>query len=134
MVEGTIPADIEGTLVPLGPRSAVPADAGHDTVLSGDGMVSAFVFSKGGHVDYKIRYVQTDRWKNERAARRGLYGLYRNPYTDDPSVQGRNTGVGKGNSRGAANTTPVFHAGKPARDEGRQQSVGSESAHARDGG
>ena len=95
-------------------------------------MVSAFVFSKGGHVDFKMRYVQTDRWKNERAARRGLYGLYRNPYTDDPSVQGRNTGIGKGNSRGVANTTPVFHAGKILAHEGRQQGVGGGPAHARD--
>ena len=37
-------------------------------------------------------------------ARKQLYGYYRNPYTDDPSVQGRNTGIGKGNSRGVANT------------------------------
>jgi carotenoid cleavage dioxygenase-like enzyme len=48
--------------------------------------------------------VQTERWKNERAARRSLHGLYRNPYTDDPSVRGK--------GRGAANTTPVFHGGK----------------------
>ena len=112
VVEGTLPPEIEGSWFRSIPDPQFPPMLGHDTMLSGDGMVSAFVFSKGGHVDYKIRYVQTDRWKNERAARRGLYGLYRNPYTDDPSVQGRNTGVGKGNSRGAANTTPVFHAGK----------------------
>ncbi len=30
--------------------------------------------------------------------------LYRNPYTDDPSVRGKR--------RGAANTTPIYHAGR----------------------
>jgi carotenoid cleavage dioxygenase-like enzyme len=109
--EGAIPKDLDGTWFRSIPDPQFPPMLGHDTFLSGDGMVSAFTFANG-HVDYKVRYVQTDRWKNERAARRGLYGLYRNPFTDDPSVRGRNTGVGKGNSRGAANTTPVFHAGR----------------------
>jgi carotenoid cleavage dioxygenase-like enzyme len=111
VIQGAIPKDIEGTWFRSIPDPAYPPMRGEDTFLSGDGMVSAFNFGNG-HVDYKVRYVQTDRWKNERAARRGLYGLYRNPYTDDPSVQGRNTGVGKGNSRGVANTTPVFHGGR----------------------
>jgi carotenoid cleavage dioxygenase-like enzyme len=111
VVEGAIPHDFDGTWFRSIPDPQFPPMLGDDTMLSGDGMVSAFVFCKG-HVDFKMRYVQTDRWKNERAARRGLYGLYRNPYTDDPSVRGRNTGIGKGNSRGAANTTPVFHAGR----------------------
>ncbi|HVQ13562.1 MAG TPA: carotenoid oxygenase family protein, partial [Vicinamibacterales bacterium] len=111
VVEGTIPQDLDGTWFRSIPDPQFPPMLGDDTNLSGDGMVSAFVFANG-HVDLRMRYVQTDRWKNERAARRGLYGLYRNPYTDDPSVQGRNMGNGKGNSRGVANTTPVFHAGR----------------------
>ena len=111
VVEGTLPQDLDGTWFRSIPDPQFPPMLGDDTNLSGDGMVSAFVFANG-HVDLRMRYVQTDRWKNERAARRGLYGLYRNPYTDDPSVQGRNMGNGKGNSRGVANTTPVFHAGR----------------------
>jgi len=102
-VIGTIPDDIHGTWFRSVPDPQFPPMLGHDTYLSGDGMVSAFRFEKG-HVDYSIRYVQTERWKNERAARRSLHGLYRNPYTDDPSVRGK--------GRGAANTTPVFHGGK----------------------
>lgn len=102
-IEGTLPAEISGTWFRSVPDPQFPPMLGHDTFLSGDGMVSAFTFDNG-HVDFKMRYVQTERWKNERAARRGLYGLYRNPFTDDPSVRGK--------GRGAANTTPVFHGGK----------------------
>jgi carotenoid cleavage dioxygenase-like enzyme len=102
-VIGTIPDEIHGTWFRSVPDPQFPPMLGDDTYLSGDGMVSAFRFEKG-HVDYSIRYVQTERWKNERAARRSLHGLYRNPYTDDPSVRGK--------GRGAANTTPVFHGGK----------------------
>src|SRR4029450_3776361 len=46
--------------------------------------------------------------------RRGLYGLYRNPHTDDASVKGAA-------GRSAANTTPVFHAGRllATKEDGR---------------
>ncbi len=103
VVEGTLPAEFEGYWYRSIPDPQYPPMMGDDTYLSGDGMVSQFHFT-GGHVDFKMRYVQTERWKNERAARRSLHGLYRNPYTDDPSVQGK--------SRGAANTTPIVHAGR----------------------
>ncbi len=63
-------------------------------------MVSLFRF-ENGHVDYKTRYVMTERLKDDRKARKSLHGLYRNPFTDDPSV--------KGHKRGAANTTPIWH-------------------------
>ncbi|HEY8508933.1 MAG TPA: carotenoid oxygenase family protein, partial [Steroidobacteraceae bacterium] len=103
VVEGTIPAEIDGAWYRSIPDPQYPPMLGDDTYLSGDGMVSMFRF-QNGHVDFKMRYVQTERWKNERAARRSLYGLYRNPYTDDPSVRGK--------GRGAANTTPIYHAGR----------------------
>jgi carotenoid cleavage dioxygenase len=50
------------------------------------------------------RYVMTDRLKAERAARRRLFGVYRNRLTDDPSVAGVD--------RGAANTHIYWHGGK----------------------
>ena len=56
---------------------------------------------RDGHVDFKQRYIQTERWPLERQARRSLYGVYRNPFTDHPSVRGE--------GRGVANTTPVYH-------------------------
>jgi carotenoid cleavage dioxygenase len=56
---------------------------------------------KDGHVDYRSRYVRTQRWKAQHAARKSLFGMYRNPGTDDPSV--------KGLSRGTANTQIFYH-------------------------
>ena len=96
VVHGQVPEEIDGVWYRSIPDPQYAPLLGDDTMLSGDGMVSSFVFEKG-HVDFKMRYVQTDRWRNERKARRGLYGSYRNPYTDDPSVRGRNLG-GKGMS------------------------------------
>ena len=110
VVEGKVPQEINGTWYRSIPDPQYSPMLGDDTMLSGDGMVSLFRF-ENGHVDFKMRYVQTDRWKHERKARRSLYGLYRNPYTDDPSVRGATKGTSKG-SRGVANTTPVYHGGR----------------------
>ena len=103
VVEGTMPKEINGAWYRTIPDPQYPPMLGHDTYLSGDGMISSFRF-ENGHVDFKMRYIMTDRLKAERKARRGLFGLYRNPYTDDPSVHGINRCVN--------NTTPIFHAGK----------------------
>jgi carotenoid cleavage dioxygenase len=102
-IEGAVPKEINGAWFRLTPDHAFPPMLGHDTLISGDGMISRFSF-EDGHVDYRQRYVRTERFLAERKARRGLFGLYRNPYTDDPSVRGK--------GRGVANTTPVWHGGK----------------------
>jgi carotenoid cleavage dioxygenase len=116
VVEGTVPPEINGSWFRSIPDPQYPPMLGDDTYLSGDGMVSVFRF-ENGHVDFRMRYVQTERWKNERRARRSLHGLYRNPYTDDPSVRGK--------GRGAANTTPIFHAGRllAAKEDSRAWAV-----------
>ena len=103
VIEGTLPEDIQGSYYQTVPDPQFPPKLGWDTFLSGDGMVRMFRF-QDGHVDFKQRYVRTERWQLERQARRALYGAYRNPFTDDPSVQGK--------GRGVANTTPVFHGGR----------------------
>src|SRR6186713_1604237 len=103
VIVGELPAEIRGSWYQTVPDPQYSPRLGDDTYLSGDGMVRLFRFEHGS-VDFSQRYVRTDRWKNERAARRSLYGLYRNPYTDDPSVQGK--------GRGAANTTPLWHGGR----------------------
>jgi carotenoid cleavage dioxygenase-like enzyme len=103
IVEGQIPEEFAGSWFQSVPDPQFPPLLGTDTYLSGDGMVRLFRFERG-HVDFKQRYVQTERWQLERKARRSLFGAYRNPYTDDPSVRGKR--------RGAANTTPIFHGGK----------------------
>jgi len=101
-VEGKIPFEIDGCFFRATADPAHPPLISEDTMLSGDGMVSAFRIS-AGHVDFEIRYVCTPRYLAERAARRALFGAYRNPFTDDPSVAGVD--------RTVANTTPVWHAG-----------------------
>jgi carotenoid cleavage dioxygenase-like enzyme len=59
---------------------------------------------ENGHADLKTRYVQTEKLKLERAARRPLFGAYRNPFTNDPSVAGRDNHT--------ANTSMLWHGGK----------------------
>ncbi len=101
-VEGTIPAELDGTFYRVGPDQAFPPMLGDANPFNGDGMVTAFNI-KNGHCDMKMRYVLTQRLAAERAARKGLFGHYRNPYTDDPSV--------KHLSRAVANTNVVLHNG-----------------------
>jgi carotenoid cleavage dioxygenase-like enzyme len=104
VTEGEVPEEIHGTWFRSIPDPQYPPMLGHDTYLSGDGMVGAFRF-EDGHVDYAQKYVKTERLLAERRARRSLHGLYRNPYTDDPSVRWKV-------DRGAANTTPIWHGGR----------------------
>lgn len=102
-IEGEIPADIDGAWFRVAPDPQYPPMMGDDIFFNGDGRVSSFRI-KDGHVDFKTRYVRTERFKAERAARRSLFGLYRNPYTDDPSVAGLSPGTG--------NTNVLVHHGK----------------------
>ena len=102
-VEGEIPADIQGAFFRAVPDPSFPPLHEDDTTLSGDGMVSRFLFDNGA-VDFDIRYVRTPRFEAERKARKALFGRYRNPYTDMPAVRGVD--------RAVVNTTPVWHAGR----------------------
>jgi carotenoid cleavage dioxygenase len=103
-VWGQIPTDIEGTFYRVQcdfqyrpPMNEWP------TGFNGDGHVSAFRFANGS-VDFKSRYVKTERLMAERRARKRLWGVYRNHLTDDPSVANID--------RGAANTHIYWHGGK----------------------
>jgi carotenoid cleavage dioxygenase-like enzyme len=103
-VWGEIPSDLEGTFFRMQcdfeyrpPQNEWP------TGFNGDGHISRFRF-KDGSVDYKGRYIKTDRLMAERKARKRLYGVYRNHFTDDPSV--------KDLDRSAANTHMYWHGGK----------------------
>ncbi len=102
-IEGELPADIDGAFYRVQPDPAHPPKTGDDIYFAGDGAVSMFRI-KNGRVDLKHRYVETDKYKLEREAGRALFGAYRNPLTDDPSVKGRH--------RGTANTNVIEHAGK----------------------
>jgi carotenoid cleavage dioxygenase len=102
-VEGTLPTDLNGSFYRVQPDFLYPPRFPNDVPFNGDGHVSLFRFGNG-HVDFRCRFVQTQRYKAQHAARRALFGLYRNRGTDDPSVQKL--------SGGTANTNLVYHAGK----------------------
>jgi carotenoid cleavage dioxygenase len=102
-VEGEIPFDLNGAFYRMAPEPQFPPRLGDDIVINGDGMVGMFRF-ENGHVDFKSRYVRTEKFVVERAARRSLFGAYRNPFTDEPSVRGLN--------RGTANTNVLWHGGR----------------------
>jgi carotenoid cleavage dioxygenase-like enzyme len=102
-VEGEIPAQLNGTFHRVHPDAQFAPKYENDQFFNGDGMVSLFRFHDG-KVDFRQRYAQTDKWKAERAAGKALFGMYRNPFTDDESV--------KGMIRGTANTNVMVHAGK----------------------
>lgn len=102
-IEGELPAGINGSWYRMTPDPQYPPRLGDDFYISGDGMVSMFRF-EDGHVDYKSRYVMTERLQAERKARRGLFGAYRNRFTDDQSVVDVD--------RTVANTSPVWHGGR----------------------
>lgn len=101
-VEGTIPEAISGTFYQVAPDPQYPPQNGDDIFFNGDGAVTAFTFHKG-HVDFRRRYVLTDRLLAQREERAGLYGLYRNPHTNDPKVRDR--------GQSTANTNVVQHNG-----------------------
>jgi carotenoid cleavage dioxygenase-like enzyme len=99
-VEGRLPKDLDGAFYRVGPDPQYPKNT---VPLDGEGHVSMFRI-RNGHVDYKSRFVRTQRFKAQHEARRALFGMYRNPLTNDPSV--------KGLSGGTANTQVFFHHGK----------------------
>jgi carotenoid cleavage dioxygenase-like enzyme len=102
-VEGELPTEINGAFYRVGPDPQYPPLLGEDIYFNGDGIVSMFRF-ENGRVDLKTRYVRTDKFNLERNAGRALFGAYRNPFFDDPSV--------KGEIRGTANTHVIFHSGQ----------------------
>jgi carotenoid cleavage dioxygenase-like enzyme len=102
-VEGTVPPEVEGAFFRAVPDGAHAPMFEDDIALNHDGMIARFNFENGA-VDFDIKYVETERYLAEKKARRALFGRYRNPFTDDPSVAGVD--------RTVANTTPVWHGGR----------------------
>jgi carotenoid cleavage dioxygenase-like enzyme len=100
VIQGEIPASLAGTLYRCGPDRQYPPRTAQDVFIDGEGMVHMFRIG-GGRVDYRNRWVRTERFLLQEAARRSLFGRYRNRYTNDPTVAGRNMGT--------ANTNVVWH-------------------------
>lgn len=103
IIEGALPADLEGSFYRVGPNPQF-APRGPYNPLNGDGMIHAFHL-KGGRAAYRNRWVRTRRWALERAAGRSLFGAPGDPSGSDPSVAGEPTD-------GTANTNLVRHAGR----------------------
>lgn len=106
-VIGTIPKDMNGGFVRVGGDWLYPASFKDDSPFHEEGYVSLFRF-RNGTVDYRGRWVRTEHYLNNRKAKRQLYGYYRNPFTDDPSVRD----PAKPWRRTVSNTAPLAHAGK----------------------
>jgi carotenoid cleavage dioxygenase len=103
VIQGKLPEGLRGTLYRNGADRQYPSGRTDDIFIDGEGMFHMFRF-KDGQVDYKSRWVQTARYEAQKAARRGLFGRYRNRYTNDPAAAGIHMGTG--------NTTAMFHAGR----------------------
>lgn len=102
-VEGEIPKDLDGSFYRTCADRRYPQRFAHDIPFNSDGAVDLFRF-RDGHVDFKTRFIRTPRYVAERKARKALFGVYRNRYTNDPSVADVSMNTG--------NTTPITHAGK----------------------
>ena len=102
-VWGQIPSDLEGHFYRVQCDFVYrPPENEWMTGFNGDGHVSLFRFQNGS-VDFRSRFVRTDRLEAEKAVRKRLFGVYRNHYTDDPSVANVD--------RAAANTHIYWHGG-----------------------
>lgn len=103
-VIGRIPSELSGAFVRVGGEWLYPSRFGHDdSPFNTDGYISTFRF-KDGRVDFKGRWIRTPRFLANRAAGRQLFGIYRNPFTDDPTV--------KHLDRTVANTSALAFDGK----------------------
>jgi carotenoid cleavage dioxygenase len=103
VVEGAIPKGLEGAFYRVGPNRVYPPRYPDDIPYNGDGMASVFRIADG-RVDYAQRYIETERYRLERAAGRALFGRYRNRATNDPAVPATA-------SLGTANTHIVWRDG-----------------------
>jgi len=102
-IKGEIPKSLSGSYYRNGPNPQFePRDPNHHW-FAGDGMIHAFHVGNG-KVSYLNRYVHTNKYVLEHEAGRSLFGTFGNPMTSDPSVVGKDAGVG--------NTNIVWHAGK----------------------
>lgn len=99
VVDGTIPGDLSGGFYAVGPDPQYPLASGN-IPFDGEGHARLFRI-KNGRVDYRSRFVRTERYVAQDLARRPLMPMYRNPALDDPSVRGL--------SRSTANTHVIHH-------------------------
>lgn len=103
VIEGELPCDLAGVFYRNGPEPLHPTRGDEYHWFDGDGMVYAF-FIEDGRVAMRNRWVRTEKFELEKAAGKRLFGVFGNPMTSDPSVQGKRYNT--------ANTNIVLHGGK----------------------
>jgi len=103
IVDGDLPADLAGVFYRNGPEPLYPTREGDYHWFDGDGMVYAMHF-QDGRVSLRNRWVRTEKFELEKAAGRRLFGMFGNPMTSDPAVQGKHYNTG--------NTNIILHGGK----------------------
>ena len=103
IISGAMPKDLNGTWYRCGPDRQYPSLFKDDIFIDGEGMAHMFRL-QDGHLDYRSRWVRNERFLLQEQARRSLFGRYRNRYTNDPSVAGKN--------QGTANTNAIWHGNK----------------------
>lgn len=103
IVDGDLPDDLAGVFYRNGPEPLYPTREGDYHWFDGDGMVYAMHF-ENGRVSLRNRWVRTEKFELEKAAGRRLFGMFGNPMTSDPEVQGKHYNTG--------NTNIILHGGK----------------------
>jgi carotenoid cleavage dioxygenase len=86
LVSGAVPDGLEGALYRVGADRQYPSGRTDDIFIDGEGQMHMLRI-KDNQVDYVVKWVETERYKRQKAARRGLFGRYRNRYTVDESVK-----------------------------------------------
>jgi carotenoid cleavage dioxygenase-like enzyme len=68
-VDGEIPSELYGAFYRAAADTQFPPRYDNDIYINGDGMITMIRFERG-HADLRTRYVRTQRFQLERAARR----------------------------------------------------------------
>lgn len=84
IVYGEIPKEIDGTFYRVSPDRYTPKEGA--VPIDGDGSVSAFRI-KDGRVDFKTKYVLTERHLLELRAKKSLFGGFKNPWDRHPCIR-----------------------------------------------
>lgn len=102
VILGSIPNELNGTFYRNGANPQYVYSENYH-MFEGDGMIHAVTF-QNGQVNYKNRWVRTEKFLAERMARKSLFGGMRDSMACDESV--------KDCSRNTANTNVIWHHNK----------------------
>ena len=102
IVEGELPEDLHGVFYRTGSEPLYDPPEGYHW-FDGDGMVYGFFF-EDGRVSMRNKWVRTEKFEAELNAGKRLFGVFGDPSTSDPSVQGLRYNTG--------NTNIILHNGK----------------------